>query len=416
MKIKFQPPAKPQYNGNIAEWENSFLGDYIGTSPNHKIDERFNRTLNQYTYDISGRLVSSTFKNSSARAIGTYGPSDAFSATFNYDLNGNMYDIERNDETGSPTHYDISLRDNSGTFTNQIDEVDDGNEIYVQEFDEMGQLISKMPKVLYINNPPDEGTLDTIKWTADGKIDYIVLSKTLKFYDDLTDELVEEMLFFKLNYYYDGMGNRVAIINNEHLGGCRLYDFCEQDPDIHGLIGTYYNDCEDCLLKNGYGNDFFVYEAGGKLLTKYNKVVERTEACSTSTSWCTYLQSDYSENVEWYVYGSASDGRVATVYPRFKIQDNITYDDNFEDDPPSLEVAYNTEMVSNTFTTNAESAEITGIETHRHLGEKRYEIKDHLGNVRAVTSDIKNASNYSAVVSSWKFLADYGILSKVIKI
>jgi hypothetical protein len=39
-------------------------------------------------------------------------------------------------------------------------------------------------------------------------------------------------------------------------------------------------------------------------------------------------------------------------------------------------------MVSNTFTAVAESAEITGIETHRHLGEKRYEIKDHLGNVR----------------------------------
>ena len=48
-------------------------------------------------------------------------------------------------------------------------------------------------------------------------------------------------------------------------------------------------------------------------------------------------------------------------------------------------------MVSNTFTDAAESAGITGIETHRHLGEKRYEIKDHLGNVRAVVSDIKNA-------------------------
>jgi hypothetical protein len=70
---------------------------------------------------------------------------------------------------------------------------------------------------------------------------------------------------------------------------------------------------------------------------------------------------------------------VATVYPRYKIRDNETFDDNFEYDPPSLEVAYNTEKVSNTFTSNAASASITGIETHRHLGEKRYEIKDHLG-------------------------------------
>ncbi len=120
----------------------------------------------------------------------------------------------------------------------------------------------------------------------------------------------------------------------------------------------------------------------------------------------TYVCDETTNNVEWYVYGSASDGRVATVYPRYKIRDNDSYNDNFEDDPPSLEVAYNTEMISNTFTTNAVSASITGIETHRHLGEKRYEIKDHLGNVRAVTSDIKNASNYNLVASSWRFLAD----------
>ena len=55
---------------------------------------------------------------------------------------------------------------------------------------------------------------------------------------------------------------------------------------------------------------------------------------------------------------------------------------------------------------NAQRIGTTGIETHRHLGEKRYEIKDHLGNVRAVTSDIKNASNYNLVASSWRFLAD----------
>ena len=93
------------------------------------------------------------------------------------------------------------------------------------------------------------------------------------------------------------------------------------------------------------------------------------------------------------MYGSASDGRIATVYPRFDIKDDDSFDDNFENDPPSAEVAYNTEMISNTFTANAGIANITGIETHRHLGEKRYEIKDHLGNVRATVSDIKNAEN-----------------------
>ncbi len=50
---------------------------------------------------------------------------------------------------------------------------------------------------------------------------------------------------------------------------------------------------------------------------------------------------------------------------------------------------------------------------HCHLGEKRYEIKDHLGNVRAVTSDIKNAGNYSLSASSWKFLADIRSLNNI---
>ena len=68
-------------------------------------------------------------------------------------------------------------------------------------------------------------------------------------------------------------------------------------------------------------------------------------------------------------------------------------------------------MVSNTFTTVAKNAGKTGIETHRHLGEKRYEIKDHLGNVRAMVSDIKNVENYSSSASSWKFLADVKSLS-----
>jgi len=73
-------------------------------------------------------------------------------------------------------------------------------------------------------------------------------------------------------------------------------------------------------------------------------------------------------------------------------------------------------MVTYIFASNLKSASITGIETHRHLGEKLYEIKDHLGNVRAVVSDIKKAEDYSLSASSWKFLADVRSLSKVIKI
>ncbi len=63
-------------------------------------------------------------------------------------------------------------------------------------------------------------------------------------------------------------------------------------------------------------------------------------------------------------------------------------------------------MVSNTFTTDAESAVISIIETHRHLEEKRYKIKEHLGNVRAIMIDIKNAVSFAGASTDWKFLED----------
>jgi hypothetical protein len=42
----------------------------------------------------------------------------------------------------------------------------------------------------------------------------------------------------------------------------------------------------------------------------------------------------------------------------------------------------------------------------RITGHKEYEIKDHLGNVRAVISDVKNPHNLASSVSSWTFTAE----------
>lgn len=324
-----------------------------------------------------------------------------------------MFDIERNDENGTASHYDMDIT----TGNNQLEKFSvGGSNTMTQDYDEMGQMTSKMPYSWPVNTNPDE-QIDTINWTADGKINYIVYSKLLEIFNDLTEEVDEEMVMFKKYYYYDGMGNRVAVITDANFHQCNnigktIFDHCESgiSPSIPPVL---YYDCEECLEKNNYKNEYYTYEAGGKLLTKYDKLVYWSDACGGSVqNYCSNTITDYqTTNLEWYVYGSASDGRIATVYPRFDIKDDDSFDDNFENDPPSAEVAYNTEMISNTFTANAGIANITGIETHRHLGEKRYEIKDHLGNVRATVSDIKNAENYSASASSWKFLADVKSMS-----
>ncbi len=384
------PPANPQYNGNIAEWDNSFLGDYIGTSPNNKIDIKFNRTLNQYDYDISGRLIKSNMNFSHNRATPPMTPTDAFSATFNYDLNGNMYNIDRKNDVGNSATYEIDIKD----MTNQLAQTSHGGNSYSYTFDAMGQMITEK----HISGSSTfEDVVDSIAWTADGKIEFVEDGTWMTYPDDDPmdgDWSAPEVLMIKKHYYYDGMGNRVAIVTQDPSG--MIESYCLED------FGDFEHSVEECLVEHDHTVDTYFYEAGGKLLYK-NKFAVR----NTVTDYSPAMNND----VEWYVYGSASDGRVATVYPRYKIRDNETFDDNFEYDPPSLEVAYNTEMVSNTFTSNAVSASITGIETHRHLGEKRYEIKDHLGNVRAVTSDIKYSNNYNDVVSSWKFLADIKSMS-----
>jgi hypothetical protein len=42
----------------------------------------------------------------------------------------------------------------------------------------------------------------------------------------------------------------------------------------------------------------------------------------------------------------------------------------------------------------------------RITGHKEYEIKDHLGNVRVVISDVKNAESMVSSISNWTFTAE----------
>lgn len=68
---------------------------------------------------------------------------------------------------------------------------------------------------------------------------------------------------------------------------------------------------------------------------------------------------------EYHLYGSSAQGRFATWKP-----DNINYDVTLNSAPSSSTV-------------------------NRTVSQKEFEVKDHLGNVRAVVSDFKNAENYS---------------------
>jgi hypothetical protein len=76
---------------------------------------------------------------------------------------------------------------------------------------------------------------------------------------------------------------------------------------------------------------------------------------------------------EWYIYGSAGHGRFARVFPH----DNDRW-------------GYSNSILGELYTEN------------RYIRQKQYELKDHLGNVRVVLSDMKISTTANDTVAPFK--------------
>ena len=153
-----------------------------------------------------------------------------------------------------------------------------------------------------------------------------------------------------------GMGTDTDDDNDGLLNGV---DPCPLDPNNTDSNGDGIPDCIDIDgdgIDNDHDNCPFVYNPGQEDANNN----EIGDACE-----CEY-------GIEWVVYGNGAEGRIAVVQPEGIVRTGITGDllDIVPDDP-------------------LPGANIIGKPVSRVMDEKSYELKDHLGNVRVVISDLK---------------------------
>ena len=190
------------------------------------------------------------------------------------------------------------------------------------------------------------------------------------------------------------MGNRVL-----KVGGGKL-DPTAAGPDpivmhcnMH-IANTGCSTCQEDLNVRGY---YYGREAGGKVLATYETSPEGLVGMGTSC----YAAYHYLDLKEWYIYGSESDGRISVLKPYANeftnhLHENILHYYN-QAEPLAMKdtiIYYGFDNIG-TYTSNA-----------RITGHKEYEIKDHLGNVRAIISDVKNPINMAMPISNWTFTAE----------
>ena len=348
-------PSIDLYNGNISRWDINY--DY----PTRPTLTTLNNLSMDYLYDDANRLLSQTNPINALK----------YNTSYVYDANGNILNIMRNDESGSPTTHVIDLKDSEGAdISNQIHEVDGKQYSY----DEIGNMI-------------DDGEIE-VEWTPDGKIDNVTVLKTL--YDDFNQEVP---VWVNIKYRYDALGNRVAKVAMDDV----IYNICETATGWN--VNHDFNTPCECIEYLGAENIIYAREANGKTIARYKYIDHVEPACGFDTPWVE----------EWYTYGSSADGRIASVRPflgELKDATGSFVGELIHTGPNNIGSYYTDLMKSE----NA-YGENTGYfaklyKGARHLDVRNYEIKDHLGNVRAVVSDVKepvDGQSYTDPINTWQF-------------
>lgn len=182
---------------------------------------------------------------------------------------------------------------------------------------------------------------------------------------------------------------------------------CNNDADMQ----TLYSSCKECIEALGLNATYYGREAGGKTLALYHtdprrRLVDDQYQLGYPTIWLD----------DWYIYGSEADGRIATVDPKEVITGSGTRmtDSEFPKAANNIGSPIDTSRVPIAMRERG----IVGIDATYQVQQRvpdfrRYEIKDHLGNVRTVISDVKNPFVKSGSVSNWTYLADVKNISNM---
>jgi RHS repeat-associated protein len=423
----------PLYDGNIRS---------ITTSIGKKTSGGTNRfeqpTGEVYTYDQLGRLVASDLKPYDE--MGQYYTSTGdYGTRYSYDPSGNIDTLIRQAESGAGGSKMDSLHYHYTGGTNQLDRVTDavtgaprvtdiasGQSAGNYQYDPSGNLISDASegsmtmawtvagKIAEVKRPgPTSATGTTIDYLYDGmgnlvrhtmtSFSTVTLHTTTKrtFYVyDATGIVVAIYEMTCVDTLYNDGDSILAVVDNcpftanntqTDTDGDGIGDACDNCPSVanstqadydHDGVGDYCDNCptvwnptQDPTACAGPGYDTDgdgVYDATDNCPNNYNPTQADTDgdgignACDNCTIIANADQADRNNDG----YGDVCDPHCTMTQVEY----------------PIYGIAREGVQVPRTFTMAATTNDTIAT---RRLNEKSYELTDHLGNVRVVTSDIK---------------------------
>jgi RHS repeat-associated protein len=305
---------------------------------------------------------------------------NAYSADYTYDPNSNMVKLLRRGPAGNTSIMD-NLNYEFETFgllpTNRLKRLFDAgseshdialenNDWHNYKYDASGNLIEDV-----------NAQISGIAYTADGKVEYVEKSPTgriIFIYDARGDRVCKADLGVGYEYYLrDANGEILEILTvkaAEIDGGPPNDPWNNVRPiwvthppamkgdgdDKNGKPGTFPKLMSGCLPLQPWTCWLGAYTFPLDSIDEYNNpFLNQSFQTAGSPGYLDAMKN------EWYIYGSSGHGRFARAFP---VGNDGGYDNLFYPSPTIQS---------------------------RYLKHKQYELKDHLGNVRVVVSDLKNS-------------------------
>jgi RHS repeat-associated protein len=344
------------YNGNIATWTSNMLYP----SGSGLTDPQL--TANKYTYDVLNRLLTSRFHTYAAQAPTIKFPAaDRFKSKYTYDANGNITKAV----TGSNTTTDLdritykyellnnykvnnrlnSASDSTGLVNGYLEDIEPGQVAYNYQYDAIGNLTHDLQQQVKVT------------WNPYGKVENVIRTQAGKDY---------------ITYFmYDATGNRVAKKRTNPVG-LNVTDYYVRDA-TGNIMAIYQKTEQDGQQPKTLITELPIY--GSNRLGTYSRPL------------ASHLGGGLTETEEGELRISGDDIKSRYEERSYLLNADVelTIASGFEYQA-SVESAFRIRAGVGPYEQNPDP--LGGVSS-RLLNSRRYQLSDHLGNVRAITTDIK---------------------------